>query len=93
MSGFQTELVTRILGVNGHITVEAFAGQKIDNYQPVLSSIRAFPACLRAAGAGWPGAADHRARRRPRRPGARHHPDDLRALHPVSDHIVAGSAG
>ena len=37
MSGFQTELVSRILGVNGHITIEAYAGQKIDNYQPLLS--------------------------------------------------------
>ena len=32
MSGFQTELVSRILGVNGHVTIEAYAGQKIDTY-------------------------------------------------------------
>ena len=34
MSGFQVELVSRILGVNGHITIDAYAGQKIDNYRP-----------------------------------------------------------
>src|ERR1700722_1338968 len=40
MSGFQVALVSRILGVNGHITVEAYAGQKLDNYQPLVSAIR-----------------------------------------------------
>ena len=30
MSGFQTELVARFLGVNGHVTVAAYAGQEID---------------------------------------------------------------
>ena len=29
MSGFQTEMVSRFLGVNGHVTIEAFAGQKL----------------------------------------------------------------
>ena len=36
MSGFQTELVTRILGINGDITVQAYAGQKIDDYQDLV---------------------------------------------------------
>src|ERR1700735_5655720 len=40
MSGFQVELVSRILGVNGHITIEAYAGQRIDNYPPLLAQIR-----------------------------------------------------
>src|ERR1700742_1075468 len=43
MSGFQVELVSRILGVNGHITVEAYAGQKLDDYQPLVDKIRALP--------------------------------------------------
>ena len=33
MSGFQTELVSRALGANGHISIEAYAGQKIADYE------------------------------------------------------------
>src|ERR1700710_2704363 len=40
MSGFQVELVSRILGVNGHISIEAYAGQKLDDYQPLVTRIR-----------------------------------------------------
>src|ERR1700733_5089839 len=40
MSGFQVELVSRILGVNGHISIEAYAGQKLDNYPTLVSQIR-----------------------------------------------------
>src|ERR1700748_3550406 len=43
MSGFQVELVSRILGVNGHITVEADAGQKIGDYAALVAQIRALP--------------------------------------------------
>ena len=43
MSGFQTEIVNRFLGVNGHITVAAFAGQKIDGYDDLVKRIRALP--------------------------------------------------
>src|SRR3977135_3521133 len=39
MAGVPVELVTRILGVNGHITVEAYAGQKLDDYQPLVTQI------------------------------------------------------
>src|SRR5271166_5363311 len=74
MSGFQTELESRVLGVNGHITIEAFAGDRIDNYQPVLDGIRAIPGIGGARGGLVRGVTL----------------DDLRALHPVSDHIVAG---
>ena len=41
MSGFQTELVSRFLGVNGHVTIAAYAGQKIDNYEDLTKRIRA----------------------------------------------------
>ena len=91
MSGFQTELETRILGVNGHITVEAFAGEAIDNYQPLLAGIRAIPGIVSAlpvldgqallttdSGGGRGGLVRGVTL------------DDLRALHPISDHIVAG---
>src|SRR4029077_7294625 len=43
MSGFQTELERRVLGVNGHITIEAFAGEAITDYPPLLTAIRAIP--------------------------------------------------
>src|SRR5579862_8676951 len=40
MSGFQTELVSRFLGVNGHVTIEAYAGQKITNYENIVDRVR-----------------------------------------------------
>ena len=43
MSGFQTELVSRVLGVNGHVTVEAYAGQKIEGYQALAERIKVIP--------------------------------------------------
>src|SRR5271166_2013296 len=91
MSGFQTELESRVLGVNGHITIEAFAGDRIDNYQPVLDGIRAIPGIVGALPV-----LDGQALLTTDRGGARGGLvrgvtlDDLRALHPVSDHIVAG---
>jgi lipoprotein-releasing system permease protein len=92
MSGFQVELVSRILGVNGHITVQAYAGQKLDNYPPLVDQIRALPdvasvtpvldgqALLSTEGGGARGGLVRGISL-----------DDLRALHPISDHIVAGS--
>ena len=91
MSGFQNELETRILGVNGHITVEAFAGGQIDNYPPLLKDIRAIPDIVSALPV-----LDGQALLTTNRGGAKGGLvrgmtlDDLRALHPVSDHIVAG---
>jgi lipoprotein-releasing system permease protein len=91
MSGFQTELESRILGVNGHITIEAFAGGQIDNYPPLLTQIRAVPGIVSALPV-----LDGQALLTTDRGGAKGGLvrgmtlDDLRALHPVSDHIVAG---
>jgi lipoprotein-releasing system permease protein len=91
MSGFKTELESRILGVNGHVTIEAFAGDKIDNYQPLLTSIRAIPGIVSALPV-----LDGQALLTTDRGGARGGLvrgltlDDLRTLRPVSDHIVAG---
>src|SRR5258708_21389724 len=48
MSGFQVELERRILGVNGHIEIEAYAGQAIDGYAPLLEQIRALPGIVSA---------------------------------------------
>lgn len=41
MSGFQQELVSRVLGVNGHITVTATPGRSIDDYQALAKRIGA----------------------------------------------------
>ena len=43
MSGFQTALVSRILGVNGHISIEAPAGDQIDGYEQLTDAMRAIP--------------------------------------------------
>ena len=91
MSGFQVELVSRILGVNGHITVEAYAGQKLDDYPPLVSQVRALPDVASATPV-----LDGQALLSTEGGGARGglvrgiSLDDLRALHPISDHIVAG---
>jgi lipoprotein-releasing system permease protein len=91
MSGFQTELVTRILGINGDITVQAYAGQKIDEYQDLVTRIRGIPHVVSASAV-----LDGQVLLTTNSGGARGGLvrgmtlDDLRALHPVSDHIVAG---
>ena len=92
MSGFQTELVSRILGANGHVTIEAYAGQKIDGYKQIvanvgkLSNVASVTAVLdgqalltNASGASRGGLVRGMALA------------DLRALHPVSDNILDGS--
>jgi lipoprotein-releasing system permease protein len=92
MSGFQVELVSRILGVNGHITVEAYAGQKLDDYQKLVTQVRSLPnvatvtpmldgqALLSTEGGGARGGLVRGISL-----------DDLRALKPIGDHILAGS--
>jgi lipoprotein-releasing system permease protein len=91
MSGFQVELVSRILGVNGHVTVEAYAGQKIGDFTSLVTRIRGIPdvasatpvldgqALLSITGGGARGGLVRGISM-----------DDLLALHPISDHIVAG---
>jgi lipoprotein-releasing system permease protein len=92
MSGFQTELVSRFLGVNGDITIAAFAGQKIDNYAELTQRIRALPRVQSAlpfvdgqvllstaSNASTGGLV--RGISQP----------DLKSLHRISDHILAGS--
>jgi lipoprotein-releasing system permease protein len=94
MSGFQVELVSRILGVNGHISIQAYAGQKLDNYQPLVTEIRTIKdvasatpvldgqALLSTEGGGARGGLVRGITQ-----------TDLRELHPISDHILAGSLG
>jgi lipoprotein-releasing system permease protein len=92
MSGFQIELERRILGLNGHIEVEAYAGHAIDDYAPLLTKIRAVSGVVSALGV-----LDGEALLTTSNGGARGGLvrgmtlDDLRALAPVSHNIVAGS--
>jgi lipoprotein-releasing system permease protein len=92
MSGFQVELVSRILGVNGHITVEAYSGQKLDDYQKLVAQVRGLPEV-----ASVTPVLDGQALLSTDNGGARGglvrgiSLDDLRGLHPISDHIIAGS--
>src|SRR5579872_187219 len=43
MSGFQVELEKRVLGASGHISIDAYAGQKIDGFAPMVAKMRAAP--------------------------------------------------
>jgi lipoprotein-releasing system permease protein len=92
MSGFQAELESRVLGVNGHVSIEAYAGDAIDDYAPLLARMRAVPGitsvlpvldgqALLTSGHG--GASGGLVR------GVT--PQDFRDLHAISDHIIAGS--
>jgi lipoprotein-releasing system permease protein len=91
MSGFQVELVSRILGVNGHVTISAYAGQRIGDYGPLVGQIQAIPGVAMATPV-----LDGQALLSTDSGGARGGLvrgitlDDLRALRPISDHIVAG---
>jgi lipoprotein-releasing system permease protein len=92
MSGFQVELVSRILGVNGHITIEAYAGQKLNDYQPLVTQIRG----MNEVASVTP-VLDGQALLSTETGAARGglvrgiSLDDLRALQPISDHILTGS--
>ena len=92
MSGFQQELVSRILGINGDITVDAYAGQQIDGYQALDSRIRAIPHVVAVTPL-----VNGQVLLSTNNGGARGGlvrgmtQADLLALHPVSDHVVAGS--
>ncbi len=83
--------MTRILGINGDITVQAYAGQKIDNYQDLVTRIRAIPRVVSVIPV-----LDGQVLLTTNSGGARGGLvrgmtlDDLRALHAVSGHIVAG---
>jgi len=92
MSGFQTEIVNRFLGVNGHITVAAFAGQKIDGYDDLVKRIRALPGVSMATpvldGQVLLTTSTNASRGALVRGITR---EDLQGLRRISDHILAGS--
>jgi lipoprotein-releasing system permease protein len=92
MSGFQTELVSRILGVNGHVTIEAYAGQKLSDYEALAAKLRALPGVVSAVPV-----LDGQVLMSTDGGGARGGlvrgiaPADLAALRQIGDHIQAGS--
>lgn len=92
MSGFQTQLVARVLGVNGHITVEAYAGQQLDNFDALVTRARALTGVTSAIPM-----LDGQVLLSTPNGGSRGGlvrgitQADLRSLRPISDHIVAGS--
>jgi lipoprotein-releasing system permease protein len=47
MNGFRHELLTRILGVNGHITVYGYNGELVD-YQPLVAALSDIDGVVRA---------------------------------------------
>jgi lipoprotein-releasing system permease protein len=92
MSGFQTEIVARFLGVNGDVTIAALAGQKIDNYAELTKRILTLPNVQSAlsfvdgqvllsttSNASTGGLVRGVS------------PQDLKSLHRISDHILEGS--
>src|SRR5580704_1620080 len=48
MNGFRHELLSRILGLNGHMAVEAPVGN-LANYDAVVARVRAVPGVVRVA--------------------------------------------
>src|ERR1019366_8369897 len=83
---------SRALGANGHITIEAYANERIEGYQAILPRMRAVPGVtsllpvldgqvLLTTNAG--GARGGLVR------GVAQ--EDLRSLRIISDHIIAGS--
>lgn len=92
MSGFQSELLSRFLGVNGHVSVQAYAGQKIDAYQALTERIRAIPGVTSALPV-----LDGQVLLSTPTGGARGGlvrgmtMADLRSLRPISSHVLAGS--
>jgi lipoprotein-releasing system permease protein len=43
MTGFQSEVVSRVLAARGHVVLQAFAGEKIEGYRKLTSDIAALP--------------------------------------------------
>ena len=92
MSGFQSELISRIVGLNGHVTIEAYAGEKIDDFVDLRNRIAALPGVTSVMPmldgqvllSGPNGAARGGLVRGVSR-------EDLTSLHAISDRIVAGT--
>jgi lipoprotein-releasing system permease protein len=93
MSGFQTALVARALGVNGHVTIEARAGDAINAYQPLLDRVRAVPGVTSVLPV-LDGQVGIRSTPESGIRGALVRgvtPEDLRKIPAIAGHIIAGS--
>ncbi len=92
MSGFQTEIVSRALGVSGHASIEAYAGQKIDRFEELTGKLRAIPGVTSVLPV-----LDGQVLISTEQAGARGGlvrgvtQDDLKALPAIGNHVVAGS--
>jgi lipoprotein-releasing system permease protein len=92
MSGFQTTLITRALGASGHISIDAYAGEKITGYEEMVQRMRATKGITSVLPL-----LDGQALLTTEKGGARGAvvrgvtQQDLRALTVISQHIVAGS--
>lgn len=89
MNGFKADLMGRILGLNGDLTVFA-AGQTISTYQDDVAAIRQVPGVTKvmamAEGTVLISASNYSTGGLVRGLS----PDDLRRFHAVSDHFIAG---
>jgi lipoprotein-releasing system permease protein len=91
MNGFRQELLARILGLNGHLGIYA-VGEPLREYDDVIRRVKTLPGVVAAMPM-----VEGQALITTDRGGAiggivrGMRQDDLRALHVVSDHIVAGS--
>ena len=90
MNGFRQELLSRILGLNGHIGVHAPL-ERLSGFEPLVTEIRALPGVVRviptiggqvmaASAAGATGAMVRGMQ-----------PEDIRALPPLAKGITAGN--
>ena len=48
MTGFQNEVVNRVLAANGHVVLQAYAGDKIEGYAKLAADIAAVPGVVSA---------------------------------------------
>ena len=92
MSGFQTALVGKALSVTGHVSISAYAGERITGFQPLTAKLRALPGVTRVLPTldGQVGLSAERSGLRGGllRGVAR---EDLADLPAIAEHIVAGS--
>lgn len=90
MNGFREELLSRIIGFNGHLIVQGYAG-RLSDYDEITERVRALPSVVRAAPVieGQVLASAHN-----RSDGAfvrALKPEDLASLDAITQNIVAGS--
>jgi lipoprotein-releasing system permease protein len=92
MSGFETALVGKALSVTGHVTIEAYAGERITGFPPLTARLRALPgvtAVLPTLDGQVALSVDRTGLRGGLVRGVTR--DDLRALPAIANHIIAGS--